>query len=537
VEQLLVSVVHATTGRHPIKPSSLFGGCCSIGRNVPTDSAAETGLPRTECGICGEANSAYDDCHWLVQRVSVGCSGLIHFEWIQSIEELIDMTDGSPVSGMLQGSPEPRVGMGGRIQSVDVLRGLTILLMVFVNDLAAAAPAWMHHIQPPNADGMTLADIVFPAFLFLVGMSIPLAFERARAAGRTQAGQLAHVLARTAGLLLMGVLELNRAHDQTLARPWWAVLAYTSLIFAWCALPRERGSMRYMVLIAKVLGIAGLVTLLAIYRREPAPADFPFWGHVDSWSWMRTGWWGILGLIGWAYLTVGLFVLLVGWRREWLMGAMALLFALHLALNHGGLFARTAGKSWLGPEALEGAASITRGIERVEEYVSLRDAMGSLAAITMAGCMLGTILRRDSDLGSHRARVSWGLTFVAGLILAGFVTDTFEGINKIAATPTWCLWSAGLTCLVWVVLYLVLDAAGLRLWSAPIRAAGSNALVAYLLHPILLGLISLAGLGGRVLAYKKSSDVWVVIGGSAAMAAFVCALAGLLGRVGVRMRL
>jgi predicted acyltransferase len=72
----------------------------------------------------------------------------------------------------------------GRVASVDALRGLTILLMIFVNDLGPAAPAWMHHIRPPNADGMTLADIVFPAFLFIVGVSIPLAFERARAAGR-----------------------------------------------------------------------------------------------------------------------------------------------------------------------------------------------------------------------------------------------------------------------------------------------------------------------------------------------------------------
>ena len=70
-----------------------------------------------------------------------------------------------------------------RVASVDALRGLTILLMVFVNDLGRAAPAWMHHIRPSNADGMTLADIVFPWFLFIVGVSIPLAFERAQSLG------------------------------------------------------------------------------------------------------------------------------------------------------------------------------------------------------------------------------------------------------------------------------------------------------------------------------------------------------------------
>jgi len=109
---------------------------------------------------------------------------------------------------------------GARVDSVDALRGLTILLMVFVNDLGHAAPAWMHHIQPPNADGMTLSHIVFPAFLFLVGVSIPLAFERAQAAGRSKFTQLVHVLTRTAGLLLLGVIELNSSHDRTLDRSW-----------------------------------------------------------------------------------------------------------------------------------------------------------------------------------------------------------------------------------------------------------------------------------------------------------------------------
>ena len=439
--------------------------------------------------------------------------------------------------GKAFGSPEPQPAAGERVHSVDALRGLTILLMVFVNDLGSAAPAWMHHIQPPDADGMTLADVVFPAFLFLVGVSIPLAFERARSAGRANGGLLVHVLTRTAALLLMGLIELNGSDDRTLGKPLWRVLAYTALVLAWCAVPRERSRKRSLIWFAKVVGVVGLVVLLAVYRQEPRPTDFPLWGRVQDWAWLRTGWWGILGLIGWAYLTVGLLVLLLGWRREWLMGALALLIVLHLAMNHGGLFTRVGGKPWLGSEGVGLVGKLARGVDKVDRYVSLADAMGSLAAVAMAGCLLGTILRRDSDVTSHRGRVSWALMFAAGLLLAGFVTDTFEGINKIAATPTWCLWSAGLTTLVWVVLYLLLDVAGFGAWSAPIRAAGANALVAYFLHPIVLGLVSLAGFWSTLLTYKQSADPWVVIGGSAVMAAFVCAAAGLLGRVGLRMRL
>jgi predicted acyltransferase len=450
---------------------------------------------------------------------------------------MADGFDAGGAQGKALGSPEPRPAVGGRIDTVDALRGLTILLMVFVNDLGPAAPAWMHHIQPPDADGMTLADIVFPAFLFLVGVSIPLAFERARAVGQSKGTALVHVLSRTAALLLMGVIELNGQEDRTLGKPLWRVLAYAALILAWCALPRGQGSRRGLVLAAKAVGIAGLVVLQVVFRQQPAPTEFPFRGRVEDWAWLRTGWWGILGLIGWAYLTVGLLVLLLGRRREWLMGALAVLIALHLAFNHGGLFTRVDGKVWLGADAVGVLAALARGIEAVNRYVGLGDDTGSLAAVTMAGCLLGTILRRDSDVTTPRARLSWALTFAAGLLLAGFVTDTFEGINKIAATPTWSLWCAGLTCLAWVVLYLLVDVSGVRAWSVPVRAAGANALVAYFLHPIILGLVSFTGFGSTVLAYKQSSDPYMVIGGSVAMAAFVCAAAGLLGRLGLRMRL
>jgi predicted acyltransferase len=448
----------------------------------------------------------------------------------------INVSDAEGRPGKLRDDPAIPAVTRGRIASVDALRGLTILLMVFVNDLGRAAPSWMHHIQPPNADGMTLADVVFPTFLFIVGVSIPLALERARAAGESKRARLGHIFLRTATLLLMGVTELNSHNERTLGDPLWGLLAFTALILAWCAVPREPGWKRNLLLAIKILGGVGLVVLLAIYRRDPVSAEIPFRGRVEDWVWLKTGWWGILGLIGWAYLTVSLLFLLLGDRREWLMGSLALLMTLHLAIRNGGLFTRLDRKDWLGAAAGP-LSALARGIEELGRYISLSDALGSLAAITMAGCLLGTVLRSGSDLTGHRARIWWALTFAVGLLLAGCLTDTFEGINKIAATPTWCFWCAGLACLVWVLLYLLLDVAGVRGWSILIRPAGANPLVAYFLHPIVVELVSLAGLGGTVLAYKQSSDPWVVVGGSLGMAAFVCVAAGLAGRLGMRMRL
>ena len=57
------------------------------------------------------------------------------------------------------------------------MRGLTLLLMLFVNDLyVKGVPAWLTH-KAADYDGMGLADWVFPGFLFMVGMAIPFAIQ------------------------------------------------------------------------------------------------------------------------------------------------------------------------------------------------------------------------------------------------------------------------------------------------------------------------------------------------------------------------
>ena len=59
--------------------------------------------------------------------------------------------------------------------------------MLFVNEMAGVAdtPAFLRHVAP-DVDGMTLTDLVFPAFLFITGMSIPLALGARLVAGNAR---------------------------------------------------------------------------------------------------------------------------------------------------------------------------------------------------------------------------------------------------------------------------------------------------------------------------------------------------------------
>ncbi len=432
--------------------------------------------------------------------------------------------------------PVSGASSGERIASVDTLRGLVILLMVFVNDLGAAAPAWMHHIQPSDADGMTLADVVFPAFLFIVGVSIPLAIERSLQRGKSKWSIVGHILTRTFGLLAMGLIGVNYGGEIGLPSNLWGLLAYIAIILAWCVVPSAEGSKRKVLLSLRVVGVVGLLILLAIYRREPVATQVLGVGEVEQWRWLRTQWWGILGLIGWAYLVASLTYLVLRQRREWLMGAMAMLLVLNIAMTGDGLFAHVETKPWLTPltPVIDAFQSL---LGFVGSYVDVAGALGSLASVSVAGTLLGSTLAGPQKLESPSARIRWALVYSAGLFLAGLLCDGFSGINKIAATPTWCLWCAALTCVTWVVVYRVMDVGGMTKWSVVARPAGANPLIAYLLHPIILWVVSFAGLSAWLFAYKSSPNPGVVIAGSVAMALIVSALTGLIAKAGLRVRI
>jgi len=73
-----------------------------------------------------------------------------------------------------------------RLLSIDVLRALTMLLMIFVNDASSVGgiPAWLDHAKETE-DALGFADVIFPAFLFIAGLSIPLAIKSRISKGDT----------------------------------------------------------------------------------------------------------------------------------------------------------------------------------------------------------------------------------------------------------------------------------------------------------------------------------------------------------------
>lgn len=94
-----------------------------------------------------------------------------------------------------------------RLLSLDVLRGATVALMILVNNAGAASIAY-GELRHSAWNGCSLADVVFPMFLFIVGASIAIALPRRLERGDTQVAVLAQVLRRAAVIAAIG-LALN----------------------------------------------------------------------------------------------------------------------------------------------------------------------------------------------------------------------------------------------------------------------------------------------------------------------------------------
>jgi predicted acyltransferase len=98
----------------------------------------------------------------------------------------------------------PAEGVGRRLASVDALRGCTVAAMLLVND-----PGDWDHVYRPLEHavwhGCTPIDLVFPFFLFIVGVSTALAFEPKRAAGVPRAALLQTALWRALRIVALGL--------------------------------------------------------------------------------------------------------------------------------------------------------------------------------------------------------------------------------------------------------------------------------------------------------------------------------------------
>ncbi len=406
---------------------------------------------------------------------------------------------------------------GRRLTSLDAFRGFVILTMVFVNYVAGmkGTPFQLQH-APAEMDVFTLTDVVFPGFLFIVGVSIPLALAKRKAEGTALPVVIGHVLVRTLALLFLGVLLVNEdrysAAATGLGKELWIFLAMAAVFTLWAVTPKDAAPLRRRTLGAlKIAAAAGLLVLVIIFRGQDAGGDV---------TWLRTSWWGILGMIGWTYLAGCLVFLAVHGNRTALAGAIGLMTALFIGGRHGGL-------DFLGP---------------VNSYLNVGSLFGSHSAIVAAGMLAGTVFLPGSDVAAPRARIRFILTLGAALLLAGYILRPLHGFSKTGGTESYGLATAGICALAFLVFYVLLDVAGIRKPAAVLAPAGRNPLLAYLLPDFIDAGVRLLGGLLHIDLWRWLWPFWETGGlagilNAAAMTGVILAMTALLGRAGLVLKL
>jgi heparan-alpha-glucosaminide N-acetyltransferase len=343
--------------------------------------------------------------------------------------------------------------MTKRILSVDIFRAVTMLLMIFVNDLWTlhGVPGWLEHTAA-NDDGMGLADTVFPAFLFIVGLSIPFAIGSRMTRGDSNYSILSHILRRTLALVLMGFFMVNQENFSRQApemlRQLWDILMIIAFILIWNDYEGKKVFGKVPAWLLQATGIAILVVLAILYKG----------GTAGNPHWMRPHWWGILGLIGWAYLVCACIYLFSRKKPGIIISALIVLMLLNLS-------------------------------EVIPNHLPLPHFLLIVSAsnhvLVMSGVLVTMIylMLRENEKFTRFGLI---LVILAGLSIAyGFAVRPFGGISKILATPSWTSICAGISMAVFLIIFITADLLHCTRWAAVIMPAGQSTLTCYLLPGLL----------------------------------------------------
>ncbi|MCF6239014.1 MAG: DUF5009 domain-containing protein [Candidatus Marinimicrobia bacterium] len=336
--------------------------------------------------------------------------------------------------------------MKGRMISLDVFRGLTVGLMILVNN-----PGSWSHIYGPlrhaKWHGWTPTDLVFPFFLFIVGVAMALSFGKRMEAGADIPALKKKVWSRGAIIIGLG-LFLN-------AFPFnIPVNAQMAANFEFMDIPRRFLTIRY---------------------------------------------WGVLQRIGFAYLIGGLIILYLPRTRDRIMavGVLVLIyeFFMRVPLVDGwgaGSFELQDNFVRYMDILIFGEAHLYGGTGMPFDPEGFLSSLPAVVTL-ISGFWLGEYLRRPIDHQEKLTNLS-----VIGIILffMGSLLSLIEPVNKQLWTVSYVLVMDGLAILVIVFSSFMIDIKKLDFWIKPAIVFGSNALV------VFVG----SGIIGRLMYMMKTTD-------------------------------
>lgn len=335
-----------------------------------------------------------------------------------------------------------------RILALDILRGITIAGMILVNN-----PGSWGYIYAPlrhaEWNGLTPTDLVFPFFMFIMGISTYLSLRKYRfEMSRKAALKIAR---RTLVIFLIGM-----------AIGWFSRFCYY-----WASAPEELSFGKNL------------------------------WASV--WTFDRMRILGVMQRLALCYCATSLVALTVSHRLiPWLIGVILTGYGLLLLCCNGFVYGEENILSVVDRALLTPAHMYKdHGIDPEGLLSTLPSIAHVLLGFSIGRMLFGSGERKEQSEGHTDLLVK---LFLAGTLLtfAGLLLSYGCPINKKVWSPTFVLTTCGLASSLLGVLVWVIDVQGKRRWSRFFESFGVNPLFMYMLGGVLSILLGSTGVHSRL---------------------------------------
>jgi len=351
-----------------------------------------------------------------------------------------------------------------RLISLDVFRGLTILLMTIVNN-----PGDWGNVYPPllHAEwhGCTLTDLVFPFFIFIMGVAVPLAMPDKFYDGTT----FNKILVRSLRMLCLGIF-FNFFGKIQLFGLEGIPLLMGRLIITVAVGYALMGSFSSKIKNILAFSILFIYLLLA-------------YSGIEAYQDVRLP--GVLQRIAIVYFVVSLLYLKTSQKTQIITGIVLLLgyWAIMTLIPVPGIGEANLDKgtnlaSWLDSILLKG--HMYRG-------TVTWDPEGILSTIPsivngIIGLLIGQLLQTDMIKIQKAQRMGIIGTI---LIFFGLIWDIIFPINKSIWTSSYVLYTTGLATVVLTILYYIIDIANYKKGFKPFLVWGVNPMIVFFTSQII----------------------------------------------------
>lgn len=412
-----------------------------------------------------------------------------------------------------------------RLISLDVFRGMTIAGMVLVNNPGTWSAIY-GPLKHAEWHGITPTDYIFPFFLFIVGVAVPIALNKRVEEGITRDVYI-KIFTRSAAIFASGLaisaLPLFVINETAIPWPlkWIAALSIIAAL--------------YFLYLRNFRIAFGLIAVWAVIV-----VGFYFAGwqitpyNVGT---MRIP--GVLQRIAVCYLIVSLIYLHTNWKQQAAIG-IALLLVYWLLMTRvsvpGCEVATIDDKACNLSAFLDRVILTVDHIWRAGKVFDPEGVLSTLPAVatTLSGVLTGTWLRAGAeartsvrakqdpssegeslDAGSgdspsvtlgplHKVT---GLFFSGTILLAiGWTWSLVFPLNKSLWTSSYVVYTSGLALLTLAACYYLIDIKGYKKWARPFVIFGVNALALFVFSGImarLLGIIRVAGPEGNDISLQQ----------------------------------